>query len=531
MKVLLVEPQYRRAARSFLTRRTNESSNTSSENNGLDDESLWYPPLGLLKLARFHKIRGDDVYFVSGCDSSLFSEPTLFSDARLWDRVYITTLFTYSFKEIINTILFYKDAVGGTISKLYVGGIMASLMPEAIFEKTGVYPIEGIITSPQQIKLKGKTNIDMLPPLYDVLDKRLYAINQTFYAYTTRGCTNHCKWCGVPKIEPDYVDYIDIKPMIRRLRDDYGDLPRLKLMDNNILASSKLNDIVEDLLELGYGLDCFSRTFTRSHRIVDFNQGLDATHCTEANMKLLGQLNIKPMRIAFDRVCEKNTYVRAIRNSHKHGFTKFSNYMLYNFTDTPRDLYKRLVVNMEINEEWISNDGKRRLGEIYSFPMRYAPISERDGPGVSEKRDRILKSKKKGRNWLADPSWTRRFIRNVEIIKGAAHGAIPPRPGLARRAVGATFEEFLTNLYMPEELLRNRNKHEKKVYKFEPNRPPGTGKIEEFRKFILKLLQKQNKSFYDFHNAVSPNKLASIREGIESTNDEEVKKWLRLYLR
>ena len=105
----------------------------------------------------------------------------------------------------------------------------------------------------------------------------MYAINGTYYAYTTRGCKNKCQYCGVPTIEPSFVEYIDIKGMLRELRNKYGDKPRLKLMDNNVLASSRLGQIVEDLLDLGYGRGQYTNTNPKSLRVIDFNQGLDAS--------------------------------------------------------------------------------------------------------------------------------------------------------------------------------------------------------------------------------------------------------------
>jgi len=127
--------------------------------------------------------------------------------------------------------------------------------------------------------------------------------------------------------------------------------------------------------------------------------------------------------------------------------------------------------------------------------------------------------------------WTRRFVRSIEIMKGAAHGAISPTPTLARRTIGETFDDFIANLYMPEELLRNRNRHELRVYPEEPDRKPGTGKVETFRTFILALIKKNNAVFREFHEAVAANTADAIRAAMRKCRDEEVKAWLDTYLR
>lgn len=520
MKVLLVEPTYRRNTGSFIKSRT---SATASKKK-ISDELLWYPPIGLMKLSTFHKNRGDEVKFVIGNDKSLFADGPLFSS--LWDRVYISTLFTFDWENTVATINFYKDAVGNSIHKIYVGGIMATLMPQELFEETGIFPVKGLLASAEKIGLPEKTNINMLTPDCDILDNRIYAINETFYAYTTRGCENKCVWCGVPDIEPEFEHYIDIKPMITELRARYGDKPKLKLMDNNVLASKRLGNIVEDLLILGYGRAQYTKTNPYRQRVIDFNQGLDASHINEESIKLLTKLNIKPMRIAFDRLQEKDVYEQALRLAHKYGFNEFSNYMLYNCHDTPRDLYERLMINIKLNVEWQSKKKENR-GDVYSYPMRFAPI--RPGKGESKKRDYAATKSEKNHDYLYDAKWTKRFTRNIEVIKGAAHGAISPTPELARRAIGATYEEFIANLYMPEELLRNRNKYEKKRYKNDKKRPPGTGDIEKFRKFILTLLKEQDAEFLEFHEAVSHDS-KEVREYLAECTNKEVKKWLNFYL-
>ena len=532
MRVLLVEPQYRRVYNAKGESEPPEGpGQPSSRDEARGDDTLWYPPLGLMKLSRFHKDRGDDVHFVSGCDRGLASPPDLLNPEGRWDRVYITTLFTFHWHNIVETIAFYKEAVGGTVGKVFVGGVMASLMAEDLYEETGVYPVTGVLNTPAKIGLPGDEDIDQLPPDYEILDPSMYAINDTYYGYTSRGCVNNCAWCGVPRIEPAYVPYIDIKPTIHALRAKHGDKPRLKLMDNNVLASSELRRIVQDLEDLGYGRDQFTDTRPRKQRVVDFNQGLDASFLDEDRMALIARLNVKPMRIAFDRASERKQYVRAVRLAHNHGVREFSNYMLYNWKDSPRDLYDRLVVNIRLNEEWGKEKKSDPEAAIYSYPMRFAPINSEGGHHVNRRRDVFQDADANDRNWLTDAVWTRRSVRNIEIMKGAAHGAISPTPTLAWRTIGETYEEFLANLYMPEELLRNRNRHERRVHRHEPLRVPGTGNVEEFRSFILRLLKKGDARFRQFHDAVCGNSVEQVRNAMRRCKDEEMLRWFQFYLK
>lgn len=529
MRVLLVEPDYRHGAANF------RNKIAADDTKKKDDDTLWYPPLGLMKLSTYHKQRGDYVEFTIGCDKTKFSEhPNLFDSNNLWDRVYITTLFTFDWKDVIDCIEFYKKAVGGSVHKIFVGGIMASIIPNDIFEETGIQPITGILNSPQKIGLEGDDDIDLLTPDYSLLDCKLYAVNDTFYAYTTRGCTNKCPWCGVPSIEPTYQDYIDIKPVISAMRQQYGDMPRLKLMDNNVLASPHLKQIVDDLMELGYGRGQYCSTSggkNKRIRVVDFNQGLDADHFTEEKVKLISQLNIKPMRIAFDKIGYKRKYESAVHLAHRYGFKDFSNYMLYNEKDTPRDLYDRLVININLNKEFGNGLGAASTGAVYSYPMRFAPIKDSTPLKQNRNRDYLPPIPTQKFDYLHEAVWTKRFTRNIEIMKGANHGAFPPRPSYATRALGATYEEYIANLYMPEELLRNRNKYELKVYAEEPIRPPGTGDIEKFRAFVLDLLNRQDDEFLEFHNAVAPCSKLAIKKAIPNCKSSIVRSWLDWYLK
>ena len=166
--------------------------------------------------------------------------------------------------------------------------------------------------------------------------------------------------------------------------------------------------------------------------------------------------------------------------------------------------------------------------------MRYAPIESTDSPTEISQEEGICvpaRPKNEDSSDYNGVSWTRRFVRNIEIMKGAAHGSISPTPSLARRTLGETYDEFLANLYMPEELLRNRNIHEKKMYEGEPKRKPGTGDVEKFRAFIRGLLSKRDGRFIQFHNAVSRNSRREIREYMAKCKDRTIRKWLNFYMK
>lgn len=520
MRVLLVEPQYRRG-----------DPKKRGAKGKKDDETLWYPPIALLKLATFHRQRGDDVFFAQGMNPPDIDSPRRFVFKPAWDRVYISTLFTFHFDKMVETINFYKKLLGGTTDRLFVGGVMATLMRDRIQRATGVVPFCGMLRTPADIGLAGDDDIDLMPLAYDLLDPEQYAVNETLYAYTTRGCTRRCPWCGVPLLEPEYRSYVDIRPMVLAMRETQGDPAYLRLMDNNILASDDLPRIVSDLLELGYGRGEMTTKGPRKVRVVDFNQGVDARYFTEERVELLAKLNIKPLRIAFDGIGEKSAYIKAVRMAVKYDFASFSNYMLYNFKDPPRDLYDRLRVNIELNQEILEADpDKEKAGAIFSYPMRFAPIFDDPPHADSGKRDRFLPAPQ-NTDWRRAPAWTPKFVRAVEVMKGAANGAISPTPTLALRTIGESFDDFVANLYMPEELLRNRNKHEKKVYADEPKRRQGTGYVEGFRDFVLGLLEEQREDFHLFHEAVTDNRMASIRAGIDATSSKEIKRWLRWYLK
>ena len=107
----------------------------------------------------------------------------------------------------------------------------------------------------------------------------------------------------------------------------------------------------------------------------------------------------------------------------------FSNYLLYNFTDKPIDLYHRMRINVELCEQLNVS--------IYSFPMKYHPISG----DHSHDRDYIGKY------------WNRKYIRAVQAILNATKGKIGRGMSFFEKAFGRNEDEFMELLMMPETFI------------------------------------------------------------------------------
>lgn len=167
-------------------------------------------------------------------------------------------------------------------------------------------------------------------------------------------------------------------------------------------------------------------------RFVDFNQGVDARLFNDKIVSLLSEIAIRPLRIAFDNIRDKDVYVKAVTMSVKHGIKDFSNYLLYNFKDKPIDLYNRLKLNVDKCEE---------LGvSIYSFPMKYHPVKGEH----SHDRDFI------------GEHWNRKYIRAIQAILNATKGKVGRGQSFFEEAFGKDENEFQELLLMPETFLLYR---------------------------------------------------------------------------
>lgn len=529
-----------------------------------------YPPMGLMKLATYYRNRGDNIRFFKGdlrefaakllCEEYLeevqypklgkhvpklighiktgnfapldtipnFRNSELemiikkyrlrYRDGKfpLFDVIGVTTLFTFYWRETIDTINNAKMFCSEE-GRIIVGGIAASILHGEILQDTGIDPVRGLLDRPGMLDADSEDIINELPLDYSILQEidYQYPANNAYLAYMTRGCPRKCAFCAVPRLEPEYKEYLELKEQIRLTTERFGPQKDLLLMDNNVFASKHFDKIIDEIKECGFGrgatylpeseyniamknirerynvrayarklirlydriseklpeaeqadfylerekrnllyaevanpttiiefddiaLPLYEKYFklTKRKRIIDFNQGVDARLVTEKKMKKLAEVNICPLRIAFDHYSMKGTYEAAIRTAAKYGIRNLSNYLLYNFEDEPDDLYYRMKLNVDLCDELDVM--------IHSFPMKYHPI---DDPEYFQNRNYVGKH------------WNRKFIRSVQSVLNSTKGKIGRSKSFFEEAFGENIEEFYKILWMPETFIIHRFKY------------------------------------------------------------------------
>lgn len=407
-----------------------------------------YPPLGLMKIAYFHKyVMGDYVRFTKG------ELPEALSNTK-WDHVYVTTLFTFEWAKTLDAIQYAKTLVEST-DQITVGGIAATLMPDLVYRETGIYPVLGLLNEPGKLGLPGDECIDQITPDYEILEDTdyKYPYHDAYFLSATKGCGMRCGFCAVQTLEPTYIPYMNIKDKINAIDERYGPKKDLLLMDNNVLRSNRFDQIIDDIIDSGFQKGATftnPKTGKKVRRYVDFNQGLDGNLLTEHKAKRLGEIALKPARIAFDHIEDIDTFEKALKLCAQYGITELSNYVLYNsedFTgkgkqyhaDTPEDLYDRMRITLDLRDEINGKLSEDQKVAAFSFPMRYIPLTDTERGYVGSQ-------------------WNPKYLRAVQCMLIPTQGKGVGSRSFFEADFGCDSTDFTRFLAMPEKLIAARGK-------------------------------------------------------------------------
>lgn len=543
-----------------------------------------YPPMGLMKIATYYRMKGDDVRFYKGDMKSFVVElicedliehleivypevfwkeyyPVLFQFIKIgrysileeydifnaedvldivkefrkryrdkeyftkprFDKVGITTLFTFYWDITIDTINFAKQLCKN-MADVMIGGIMSTLLPDEVFKATGIHPFEGLLDKPGAIDLGDSLIIDQLPLDYSILDEidYIYPANNAYFAYMTRGCVNKCKFCAVPRLEPQYCDYISLKNQIEITNERFGTQRNLLLLDNNVLASKCYEEIIEEIKECGFGQGA---TYTTPNEYDITIRNLKDSYNDRAYIRKAVKIYMNIIDRLKDNEEKTKLYIK-FKEKHCLYYYTATKKAILDLDEIVRPLYekthrpskkKRIVdFNQGIDSRLITSDNMEKLSKVNIYPLRIA-FDHWELHDIYEKSVRIAVESgiKNLSNYLLynfedEPDelyyrlemnvklceelnasiysfpmkyhpisgsrffmnrdyigthWNRKFIRAVQAVLNSTKGKIGRGKEFFQEAFGKNIEEFHKILWMPETFIIYRRQYDANLRK------------------------------------------------------------------
>lgn len=442
-------------------------------------------------------------------------------DNPVWDKVGVTTLFTFYWDITIETIKFAKKICKEPQKNLMVGGVLASVVPDAVEKETGIKPhvgclyvshLEGDDPLPEPYT---NTPIDALPLDYSILDEidYQYPATDAYFSYTTRGCVNHCAFCAVPILEPEYQDYIPIKNRIEYTSNKFGEKRHLLLLDNNVFASKSFNKIIDEIKESGFSK---GEKFLPPDMLNIAIQRLKDNWNDKAYIRLATRL-LNEYVNSLDGDDYIKTYSLLLNNCLLHDYTATKDNIFKVYNIIKEDYQKRirhtpLVRYVDFNQgmdaRLVTPEKMSKLSEICIRPLRIAfdhwggrkfyvrAIRLAQENGITQMsnyllynfRDKPIELYRRlqinidlcdvlnvniysfpmkyhpimdekwftNRDYIDKPHWSRKSIRAIQAILNSTHGKIGRGRTFFYKALGRNENEFEELLKMPEAFIINR---------------------------------------------------------------------------
>ncbi|XCN73919.1 MAG: hypothetical protein Q3M24_03950 [Candidatus Electrothrix aestuarii] len=437
----------------------------------------------------------------------------------MWDRVCVTSLFTFYFKKTVETIEYSKKLVSDE-SMVFVGGVMASLIPDEVEEATGIEPIVGLLDTPGILDEGDTAIIDQLPPDYSILEEidYTYPEHDGYYGYTSRGCIRKCEFCAVPVLEPVFKEYLSISEQLEYIDQTYGARRNLLLLDNNVLALKMFPEIIQEIRDNGFYKGAkFVSPNELEIAITNLKLGsnelayrrLAHSILIKFQSRLVGETlrNYSQLLEDYD-ICSEllpeseqlffvYEHVKELYEDRRNKAPKYR-YVDFNQGVDARlltDEKMALLATIPIKPLRIAFDSMK-LAEPYEKAVRlaakhnikqlsnYLLFNHKDRPVELYRRMRInveLSNELElqiysfpmrfspiwndnklhhGRTYIGK-YWTRKFIRSIQTVLNATKGKVGTKLDFFKAAFGKDEQEFFEILYMPEAYILHRRLCEK----------------------------------------------------------------------
>jgi len=340
MRILLVEPNFPIASK---------SKNHSS-----------FLPIGLLKIASYHRSIGDKVELKRGNSPATFYP----------DQIKVTSLFTYWAKYVKESVEYYRGLYPK--ASIEVGGIYASLMPKHCKTYTGCDKVNH--------GLYKKGIAEHYKPAYDLVDVDYQIV------HASRGCFRHCNFCGTWKIEPKVTYKKTLKEEIKS--------NRLVFYDNNLIANPNIENILNEIAEF---------RFNNKSVYCESQSGLDG-RILEKNLSIacsLKRARFQNPRIAWDgEIHLKDKIKGQIEILLEAGYKS-------------KDIYIFMLYN---HPKWEYNEMREKLEQCRRWGIQVIDCRNRPLDSTNDNYNPHIKSQSRDEYFIA-PNWTdwqvRRFRKSV----------------------------------------------------------------------------------------------------------------------
>lgn len=280
-------------------------------------------PIGLLKIAAYHRDQGDNVVLIRGNNPSPIAP----------DQIKITSLFTYWSAYVWDSVNYYKSFYPSAC--VQVGGIYASLMPDHILQSGCDEVCKGLY-------MNGAAEV--FEPAYDLVSVDYQII------HASRGCFRKCNFCGTWMIEPE-VTYK--KSILKEIKHK-----KLIFYDNNLIANPHIKNILTEIAEFRFS--------NRAKVICESQSGLDGRLLLRDPeiASLLKKARFKNPRVAWDGPYNKWPKIKEqIRILREAGFRSEEIYIFMIFNH-----------NLSYSEMRAKLDACRRW-KVRVIDCRYRPLN------------------------------------------------------------------------------------------------------------------------------------------------------------